>query len=168
VSTFHTFGDGVALHSALKTFFTSCKSASPVGTTWNVVTGGELIESTTGALTGVWGGGIGGTIVSTTGSEYAAGVGCRIVWETDGITGNKRVRGSTYWVPIAANQYEPNGTIATGTISTLETAGQALITALDGDLVILTKPKPPRLGNHHEVKGCRVPDRVSWLRSRRT
>lgn len=168
VSTFYTVGTGAALAGDLTTFFGAIKSSFPSGTTWNIDTSGVTIDDNTGDVNGSWGGGTGGAITSVTGSEYAAGVGCRVVWKTGGITGGRIVKGSTYLVPLTANQYDPQGTILTAAVNAFAVAANNLVTAQAGNLVILTKLTPEHSGTSHEVLFADVPDKVSWLRTRRT
>lgn len=168
VSTFYTLGAGADLADDLKTYFNAIKSSFPSGTTWNVDTEGVTLDDNTGDVNGTWTGGTGGAITSVTGSEYAAGVGCRVVWRTAGITGGRLVRGSTYLVPLTANQYDPSGTILNAAVIAFQAASQALVTAQAGALVILTRVTPEHSGTSHEITSADVPDKVSWLRTRRT
>ena len=50
---------------------------------------------------------------------FAAGVGARVVWETGAVRNGRRVRGSTFVVPIWSSAYETNGTLHTATINDL-------------------------------------------------
>ncbi len=116
---------------------------------------------------GVWSAGTAGVVIASGVPEHAKGVGCRVVWDTAGITGTRRVRGSTYLVPLCVNQYDPSGTILDAAWLAFATAADVFRTAV-GDLVVLTKKTDEHSGTSHPVTGVRVPDRVSWLTSRRT
>lgn len=168
VSTFYSAGTGADLANALKTFYTAIKSSFPSGLVWTVQQSGETIDDNTGEINGAWSGGPSGSVAASGVPEHAQGVGCRIRWNTDGITHGRRVRGSTYLVPLCVNQYEPDGTILNAAVTAFDTAAGALLGATGVDLVILTRLSPTTSGTSHPVTSPQTIDRVSWLRSRRT
>jgi hypothetical protein len=168
VSTFYTAGDGAALSSALVAFYTAIKSSFPAQLHWEIAHSGETIDDNTGNLTGAWGSGA-PTVVNGTGvNEHAQGVGTRVVWVTNGVTGSRRVRGSTYLVPLCNNQYDTTGDIISGAVTAFTTAATAVVTALGEDLVILSRKTPAHSGASHGVVSAHCSTHVSWLRSRRT
>lgn len=154
--------------SVVANFFTMIKSEVPQGVTWTVPDGGDLIEESSGQLTGTWTGDSGGLVTSNGVGSYAQGVGARISWMTDAIRGGRRVRGTTFVVPLRAGAYDPQGTIASATITTLDTAANALLSNADWNLLIWSRPRASLNGQGVPVARVEVPDKVSWLRSRKT
>lgn len=172
-------GPGVATHyvlgtmtgseqTAIKDFWTELAGQMPIGVSITVPTEGEIIDDNTGDVTGLWSAGSGGTIVGAGATGYAQGVGARIVWQTNGVTGNRRVRGSTYVVPLLSSAWEADGTMRSVVVTALEGAASSLRADLPDRLVILTRVTTTHSGTSHAVTGSNVPDTPSWLRSRRT
>lgn len=172
-------GPGVATHyvlgtmtssdqSAIKAFWTDIAGQCPIGLAIDVPTSGEIIDDNTGDVTGLWSAGSGGTIHGAGATGYAQGVGARIVWDTNGVTSNRRVRGTTYIVPMLSSAWDPDGTMRAVVVTALEGAASTLRAALPSRLAILTRVTPVHSGTSHAVVSSRVPDTPSWLRSRRT
>jgi len=170
VSTFYTEGDPLQLQLACKTFFAgTLLSACPVGITFSVPANGETLESTNGQLIDGWAEGTAQTTSATGSSGFAAGVGTRIVWNTGRVIGGRRVRGSTFLVPLVTSMYDSDGTIVNAVRTNLETAAQAIVVALGDDLVVWSRnTKGAADGEISTISSASVPDKVSWLRSRRT
>ena len=148
--------------------WTSLTLRIPVGTSITTENAGDLIDVETGAITGSWTDSS-TSIVNTTGpAEYAGGVGGRIRWATSGITNNRRVRGSTFVCPLTATGYDAQGTLATAFVTALGNAAGGLFTASEGNMRIYTRPVNGSGGKASTVVNFTVPDKVSWLRSRRT
>jgi hypothetical protein len=169
VSTFHAVGsDGTALRAATNGFFTAIKDLFPSLVGWTVPGDGDLIDDNTGELTGAWSfGGPTNIVGGIVGASYAAGVGARVRWETDGFAGGRHVRGSTYLVPLSTGVFDIDGTIKGANLTTIQSAASAMVTALGGALVIVTRKTPAHSGTSHEVTSATAVDRVSWLVSRR-
>lgn len=168
VSTFYTLGTGAALVSAANAFFTAIKGSFPTGLVWTFPAGGEEIDDNTGGLTGVWTGATAGTVAASGVPEHAQGVGARMTWRTAGIVGGRLSVGSTFLVPLCVNQYDPDGSIVAGAITGFNNAAATMVTSLAGDMVVLSRVTPAHSGTSHVVLSGTAPDRVSWLRSRRT
>lgn len=99
---------------------------------------------------------------------FALGVGARVVWNTSGIFGGRRVRGSTFIVPLTIGSYEGAGQITAGVIATMQGAANTLAGFGPDGMFIWSRPQPGTPGEAQTVTGAIAPDRVSWLRSRRT
>jgi hypothetical protein len=169
LSTFYSEGDPLQLQLALKTFFSgTVMTALPSTVTITVPASGETLESTTGTLTGGWTAGTAQTTSGSSSAVYPAGVGCRVVWETAGVTRGRRVRGSTYLVPFAGNMYDLDGSILNSVRTSLQTAAEQVIVAMGDDMVVFSRPKGGAPGMIWTVQSAALPDKVSWLRSRRT
>lgn len=168
VSTFYSVGSGADLQSAAVTLFGALKFQVPASVFWTVAAGGETIDDNTGALVGAWSGSA-ATVIAGTGSlAHAQGVGARIVWETSGIVGGRRSRGTTFVCPISLAAFDDDGTLKAPVVSSMQDAATTFIGTLGTDLVVLSRNTSSHSGTSHSVTSARVPDAVSWLRSRRT
>jgi hypothetical protein len=154
--------------SDVEDFFDAIKDRLAGGTIVTVPSAGDVISDTDGSLQGVWGSGGGVAITGTGNTLYAAGVGARVQWRTAGVNNGRRVVGSTFIVPLDNNQYATDGTLATVCVGDLQAAGDALVTAQLSAFTIWSRSQDGGAGANHEVTSCLAPDKVSWLRSRRT
>ena len=170
LSTFYgDEGEGGLDPDAILDFFDTIKGSLLQGTTITIPDGGDLMSAETGEIGGYWSNpGTGGVVVGGAVGAYAGGVGARAVWRTGGVVSGRRVVGSTYLCPLTLNAYDGSGTIEGSTLSTLDGAAAALAAAAGPGMVIWSRPAPGRVGTMHAVTGGSVPDKVSWLRSRRT
>lgn len=172
-----SMGSGVATHywdnavthqAHLKTFWTSVAAIMSGYVTIVVPNTGEVFDETTGALLSVWSSGTSSSITGGGTGAYAGGVGACIGWNTSGIHNSRKVRGRTFIVPLAANVYDTDGTLASGTITTINSAVSTLLTSMAGDLNIWARPSTAvPVGGAYPVTAGVVKDHVSWLRSRR-
>jgi len=180
VSTFYTSVTPAALLSAINSGFGAYVSAvCPAGTAFSWDSSGEVIDSESGEMTGTWSSGSGGGATSTGGTTFAAGVGGRVVWSTAGIVGGRRVKGSTFIVPMHTTAYDGNGSLTSSTVSALQSFATGMFASGTGMCIWSpyrparaatdTEPaRPERLGSFHPVTSGGPVDAVSWLRSRRT
>lgn len=169
MTTFYAEADGtLAIQVGAAGFFNAVKAMIPNGTTITIPQGGDLIDEATGVLTGTWGSS-GTTVISGTASgPFAGGVGARVVWETDAIRAGRRVRGSTFVIPLWTQAYESNGTLTATTVTALQTAINDMLVQVPTQMRVWSRPRPGLAGAAVSVARGRAPDRVSWLRSRRT
>lgn len=171
VSTFYTSGDGSTLQAALITYFQAIKGEFPnLKGQWRLPADGEIIDSATGDLTGNWTGATQTDVQWNSASAlWVAGVGTRAVWNTGGFLRGRRVRGSTFLVPLSLNSYDSDGTISNPQVASLAAAGNALIASVP-TLTVWSRPTESGAadGGSTPITSCTVPDKVSWLRSRRT
>lgn len=152
----------------VSTFFQAIDAYIPIGVTIAVPSSGDLIDVATGDLTGTWSDPATGPGVGAGFGAYPAGVGARIRWSTGGIVGGRRVRGSTFICPIVNSGFGVDGTLDNTVRENLEAAGQALVAASASEFVIWSRPTTARPGAASEIVAATCPDKVSWLRSRRT
>jgi len=168
VSTFYTVGDPVALRAAAVTMFGSVIARFPVGgVSWTFPDGGEVLDSETGALKGVWSGPAATSNSASGTANYARGVGARLIWGTGAIAHRRRVVGSTFMVPLTAGAYDVDGTLSSVAYGALNTAAQTFVTTLAGNLIIWTRPQGGTGGGTATVSSGACADKVSWLTSRR-
>jgi hypothetical protein len=168
VSTFYLAEGHVGGTAAIAAFFVQVGSGIPPGVTVSVPATGDLMDVASGALTGTWTNGTAAAVTSTGTGVYAAGVGFRFVWPTNGIRRGRRVRGSTFLVPLTAANYQSDGSILETTRAGMLAAAVTLASTLGSDFKIWSRPVGGAGGQANEVVGAQVPDKVSWLRSRRT
>lgn len=122
---------------------------------------GELVNSYTG------------TDVITAGAGAAdltpTATGICVVWRTQGIRNNKRVRGRSFLVPLCADSMDTDGTPTTVALGRAGTWAAAMETAFGafGDLVVWSRPKPGSPGLSYFVTSHTIHDQFSVLRSRR-
>jgi len=169
LSTFYVdgaAGSGWAGH--VKSLFTAIKATCPSGITWTIPNSYDLLDVVTGTLLG---GGTttgGGTETSGgTGSNFANGVGGRIVWDTAGIFKGRRVRGSTFIVPTVIDYFEGASNLSSVLTGNWAT-GAAAYLASQADACIYSRPNGGVAGETNLITGATIPDKVSWLRGRRT
>lgn len=169
LSTFYWGSAGLAGYpSAVLAFFNAIKAFVPTGVTWTVPSSGDLIDDATGELHGSWSISGGGTTASTGLSTYAAGVGARVVWVTGSIRGGRRVRGSTFIVPLDSGQYDADGTIKAAAVTALQNAANGYLTSVGANGLVWSRPRTGLAGAGVPISSALVPDKVSWLRGRRT
>lgn len=152
----------------IKSFFDTVADMLPGAVTIQNPSDGDRIDETTGLLTGVWTGGIGGTTVATGSGSYAGPAGAAITWGTNGIVAGKRVRGRTFLVPLHSTAYMTDGTLLDAVRTNIQTAADTLVTAAAGDLLVWSRPRVGLAGSAHPVVSARVTDQVAVLRSRRS
>lgn len=168
VTTLYADPTVTGFSAAVVDFFTTLAPLLPVGVSITVPGEGDQLDVATGELSGVWSDGGGGTVVGGFSQFWAQGVGARIVWNTAGISGGRRVRGSTFIVPLTVNSYDGAGGLMAGTVTTLTSAADGFILGMGGAFVVYSRPKPTEAGALWPVSSRTIPDAVSWLRSRRT
>lgn len=149
----------------VKTFFTAIAGVFPLGLSWTIPGSGDLIEDTTGALSGTWVNGAGGGVVAASGAaQHASGVGAYVNWRTGAVVNGRRLMGRTFLAPLMNSAYDAAGSIVTGNLTTLQNAAAALVTA--GNTLIWHRPGAGA-GSSSQPVSATVPDQVTSLRTRR-
>lgn len=157
-----------AFRAALLDLYSSMTGALPNTVQIKIPTSGEELEDSTGVVSGVWTDGTVSTVTGLNTGNYSKGVGARISWDTPGLTNNRRVRGSTFLVPLAGAAFDTDGTLNGTFAGTTQVAINAYLGDVLGGMVIWTKPIDAAGGKISEVTAGTIADRTSWLRSRRT
>lgn len=168
LTTFY-FKSSVASGAAghIKAFFTATKATFPSGITWTIPNSYDALEDTDGSLLSGGTSTGGGTETSGgTGVNFVQGAGGRVVWNTDGIFKNRRVRGSTFMVPLVIDYWEGANAISSVATGNWATAAAALISA-QPTLAIWSRPSGGVIGESNVVTSATIPDKTSWIRSRR-
>lgn len=166
----HYFSDGTAAGhlAALRTLWSSFAGSMPSSVTIRVPGSGEVIDPTTGNITGTWAGTAPALVTGAAAGAYAAGVGMRVRWYTNTTVNGRLVKGSTFVVPLAVGAYESDGSILPGVVSANQTAIDTAVSAFGTDFRIWHRPKGALAGGAHQVVNGVLVDRTSWLTSRRT
>lgn len=171
VSTFYltTVSTTVA---PLATFFNSIFNYVPTGGLATIPGTGDVIDESTGLITGAWTKTGAGTAAGfATAAAYSAPSGAVIDWLTGLVINGRRVQGRTFMVPLASVAYQSDGTLASGVITAIKTAADALIAAYGDALRVWSRPQAGvmgRAGASVQVIASRVPDMAAVLRSRRS
>lgn len=168
LSTFYFDSAGEGWVADLVTFFTAVRAFVPTGAAMTVPSSGDLIDDASGELVGAWSEPGGALVAGNGNGTWPQGVGARVVWATDGIRNGRRVKGSTFIVPIVSSSFEGASGLTAGAQSGLGNAANALVTAQAGTMRIWSRPLPGQAGTSSVVIDGDVPDKVSWLRTRRT
>jgi len=178
VSTFYGLTSGTSL-SDLRAFFLAIATQLPADVTVQVENTGDVIEDTTGALTGAWSD---APVLPVTGSApppYAAPTGVMLKWATTTIVDGHRLKGRTFLVPSAGGVFDIDGSINSASMAVLNGAATVLGAAVLGNIVIWHRPRAARpadgsrpavtarAGGHGLITACSVPDEAVVLRSRR-
>lgn len=169
LSTFYFASSATTQSASVKAFFTAIKANFSNTISWDIPNTGDLLDETTGTLTGVWTSSGGGTVTaSATPGPTAGGAGYRVRWVTSGIVFGRRVIGTTFLVPLAGAAYDNDGTPNATVLSNTSTAAAALIAA-EPTMRIWSRPNTPggSNGTSSPVISAFCPDLASSLRSRR-
>jgi|SRR6476661_4630503 len=166
ISTFYS-AFGTDATPDLNTFWAAVKTIFSDEVSVTVPSNGDVIDESTGLLTGAWTAGTAGTHSGTTHSAYPAGTGAFIKWNTGVVVAGHRVVGRTFIAPILSNSFDTNGTLTSGVVTTLQNAANTL--AASGHLSIWHRP--PVIGSPGGslagIVSATVPDKTTSLSSRR-
>ena len=178
VSTFYALSStGVVGH--LDTMFGAILAYFPADVTLLVEETGDLIEDTTGALTGAWSSSPVTPRVGIGSGAYSAPSGAAITWKSSTILDGKRLRGRTFLVPLTGTRFDSDGSLGSSAVTDIGEAAAALVTAEAGNLVIWHRPRiaaaatayhpavTARAGGHGPITASSVRDMAVVLRSRR-
>jgi len=171
-------GDGVTTlffdeaHSGfladVRSFFFDLRFAFPNTLQLTFPPSGDLIDVATGELSGTWTEADPGAITAAGAGGHVSGVGARVTWATSGIRSGRRVRGSTFLCPLTESMFDTDGTPDAAFVTLVQTAGTALVTASGTNMKVYSRASAGRSGQSNTVIAAGAPDKVSWLRSRRT
>jgi hypothetical protein len=172
-STFYS--TGAANPAALRTFFAAIQNLIPSPCAIQVLGQGETIDDSNDQITGTWSTAA-PTSVACAGAAYAAPCGALVTWISSTVRRRKILKGRTFIVPLVSTSYTTSGNIVAASVTTLQNAATALVTAYAGTMVVYGRQilnystKPPTLvaaGVSAPVTGALVQSRVVTLRTRR-
>ena len=151
----------------LQDFFSALEPDLPSAVRIDVPQTGDVIDESTGQITGTWAGTPNGQIVGTQAGVYSAPSGAVVNWKTALLVEGRRVQGRTFLVPLAGTAYQADGSLASATQARIQAAATALVVALAGSLKIWSRPRPTIAGANATVLAGVVPDMAAVLSSRR-
>jgi len=149
--------------------YTAAAGLFPDGMTFTVNPIIDIFEDTTGEMLESFEG-TSDPVSGMGGADWGpTATGLCVTWRTGGIVNNKRVRGRSFLVPVAATKIQSDGT---PTMQALTEAGQWASTMEGGlspygDLVVWHRPINDLGGSSHIVTSHTITDQFAVLRSRR-
>lgn len=178
IATFYAL-DPLTMRAPLNDLWSSLMGKCPSSVHATVQTAGDVLEDTTGVLTGSWDAATAPvTSAGADGAPYAAPAGVCLDWLTDQVVDGHRLRGRTYVVPLGGAQYQTDGSIYPTTLASLIGYANDFVAAANGNALIWHRPRKAsaagvvpvvtaRAGSHAFITSSRVPDKTAVLRSRR-
>jgi len=168
VTVFHcTVGDEHGLMTAFRAFLVTTGGNFPTALTWSFPSAGAVINEQTGVLESAWSDGSPPANVSgLSANTWVNGVGLRVKWTTGAFYHGHRVTGATFFVPLQINAYEGAGNIVAVNLGQFVSAAATMLAS--ASFRVWSRPSPEGVGQSFAVNGADVPDKVSWLRGRRT
>ena len=178
VNTFYGLDGGVLL-AEVQALYIEVAPVVPSDVTFSFEAAGDIIEDTTGVITGSWTGAVYAPIPGSAAGAYAAPVGLLFRWKTGTIADGKRVRGRTFIVPTIGSIFNTSGQVAPATVAAFDTALAAFVASNAGNFVVWHRPYAGRLataklkaraahpGSHAVVTGSGTSTKAVVLRSRR-
>ena len=160
-------GDENTAVTAANAFLNAIKSALPNDCVVSPPVAGPVLDELTGALVNTWSLGVSGPYTGTGGTLYAPGVGIRVTFPTIGVRNNRHVIGAWFIVPVVSAAFDGAGAIAAATLTQFRTAAVTLGTTANA-VRIYSRPRASGGGVSYPTLTGVVPDKVSWLRTRRT
>lgn len=163
------YGPTLSAHEAdIRNLFQSIKNQFPQSVFWNYPSSGFIINDATGVATGTWSTAGQATSQGSDVGSYAAASGASTTWLTAGINARgHRVKGRTFWVPMAGSAFDTDGTLKSSTVTAWLAAHNAFLAAVAGHFSVWTRPVGGSGGASNPVTGFSLPDRAAVLRSRR-
>lgn len=166
--------------TALAAFWLNVYDYIPATTLLTVEATGDIIDGTSGELTGAWTDGTPHLLPGAApNAGYSAASGAVVNWLTNTILDGKRLRGKTFMVPLAANAYGLDGTLLDAVVTDLRQGAATFVTAVANNFVVWRPNRvasdgdathPPvteRAGGFGPVVLSTIPDKAAVLRSRR-
>jgi len=168
-TTVYTEGSVTPVLTALRGFFDSLKALIPSGTTVSFPNSGDILDETTGVVTGAWSATPVTNVVSTAtgGSVFAGAAGACVSWRTNNVVAGRRPIARTYLVPLISSSFDNFGTLTTAIQAQIQAAADAAIAASSPGFVIWSRPAPGRAGSTSIITNATVADVAAVLKSRR-
>lgn len=161
------FLDVATAVDSLDDFWASMHDKMPDDVTAHVENSGDIIEDTTGELTGAWSATAVGSHTGTGTGGYSAPSGGCITWNTETILDGRRLRGRTFIVPMSGDLYQDDGTLADSPRTAMEEGAAALVLAQSSSFVVYHRKTSGHAGGNGLITSATVHDKAAILRSRR-
>lgn len=167
-----------AVRDALETFYVACDGFLPTSLDVTLPAEASIYNEETGQLQSVVTGSGGSTLVPGTdaSSKTSRATQLKIQTRSGEIQDGRELRGGVFLGPISETALTLAGLVDPATITTVETAGAALLSTLAGDgvfMVVWRRPRPAsapggaRAGSLAIVQSISAWDQPAVLRSRR-
>lgn len=178
VMTFYC-ADASTFVGPLRTWLIQATAVMPDSVQAQIEGIGDVLESTTGQISGQWTASGGLPVQGQSTGPHSAAAGFLIGWETGIYLSGRRLRGRTFIVPASPDMFDSSGTLNPISAAAVKADADALVAATTGNFYVWQRPrlaKPAdgsrkaitaRGGGYGTVTGTRVPDRGAMLRSRR-
>lgn len=178
VTTFYFLSAATAM-APLKTLCDQMRSKLPSNVTLMIEPTGDIIESTTGQITGSWNAAPQLPSIGNVGGAYAGPAGFAMTWLTAAFLSGRRLKGRTYWVPGTSALFSDDGSLNSIAYGEISDAAANFVLASGSNFMIWQRPRlaraatatrpavAARAGGFGTVSGSRVTDKVAVLRSRR-
>ena len=152
---------------AWNAFLLAIQARFPTVVTWQSQNQGDVLESTTGVISGSWSGPAQAAVSGTAVGTYGAPIGMVVNWRTAGVVAGRRVRGRSFLVPMSGNSVDNDGSIIAAALTTVRGALATFQAAAAPGLQVWSRPEGGGGGSNHTVTSADVPDKTVVLRSRR-
>lgn len=178
VSTFYCLNPEAFL-PLLRAFLQDFAAQIPQNVLVQVEGTGDIIDSTSGVLTGTWSAAPPTVVSGAAAGAYAAPAGICVNWVTGTVLDGHRLRGRTFMVPLGASAFDSDGSLNAVALSQFRLSAATFVTNAAADFVVWHRPRPAgtlspkgvllpaRAGGHAVVISSKVNDKVAVLRSRR-
>lgn len=174
VSTFHAqatlSGDAQQFADRVRALFVAMASRIPDDVAITFDSEVTFMDSATGTLSTATAVTPPPIVAGSAAGGWASGSGARIVWLTGEIRNGRRVRGTTFFVPLSGDNYAASGRLSGSTVNALQAAADAYLSGMGADgipVYVYSRPIPGRPGATSEVTAASVPETVATLRSRK-
>jgi hypothetical protein len=108
-------------------------------------------------------------VTGSGGTNYPGGVGAVVYWNTGLFNGGHKIKGRTYFVPLAVGAFAADGTLTTTLVNGLQAAANTFVGTSPQPCVNSRKlGQADRADKTVTVTSASVKDRSAFLRTRRT
>jgi len=160
------FLDTATAVADLRTFWALFSGALPADVHIQVENAGDIIEDSTGALTGAWSSESVAVVNGASTEAYSAPSGACINWLTETIGPHRRIRGRTFIVPLANEAYQNDGSLSPTVLAEFHDHAESFIVSQSSSFVVWHRGTGSD-GTNGLVTAASVHDMVAVLRSRR-
>lgn len=111
-------------------------------------------------------------VIGTNSNAWAGGAGVRLVWDTNVVARGRRVRGSTFLVPMAQAAFSNSGVVSPAAVTAINTAFNTYLSTAAASAtrpMIYTRPLPgePGSGSGNHITAVNTAVRPATLRKRK-
>jgi len=174
VSVFHLFGGAStgALQTSvngLRSAFDAIKTYIPDEVTVTFPPEVSVLDVTSGQLVDAVDLTPPGAVIGTHGTSWSAGSGVRVVWGTGRVRNGRKVRGSTYLVPLGQPAFNNSGQVAAGARTAIAAAFETWRAATQSGArpLVYSRPKTGMPGDTSAVSSVSVSAVAATLRGRK-